>query len=246
MIGGTTCCPPSEGIQDPVQRRSDEASVASRGLFGSSSQAHREGKARRGCLRKGQEAIASIKKTLKKDAAEALVSQDEVEIQRHPTLSRIWGPVGKQPEIPEPGQNAKKLVYGGVDYATGKITYTIADSKCGMNFLIFLMALVKSYAGRKIRLVCNNGRFHHTRAIREWLQANSDLITAYWLPPYSPSLNLIERLWGHLKLTVLVNVLFKTLDELAAAFCKSVRRVNEHRNCMGFMFDHDDVLGKTG
>jgi hypothetical protein len=55
------------------------------------------------------------------------VFQDEVEIHRHPTLSRMWGPVGKQPEIPAPGQNEKKVVYGGVDYATGKITYTICQ-----------------------------------------------------------------------------------------------------------------------
>jgi transposase len=115
-----------------------------------------------------------------------------------------------------------------------------------MNFLIFLMALVKSYAGRKIRLVYDNGQFHHIRAIREWLQANSDRITVYWLPPYNPSLNLIERLWGHLKRTVLANVLFKTLDELSAAFGKGVGRVNRCRDRMGFMFDHDDVLGKTG
>jgi transposase len=158
----------------------------------------------------------------------------------------MWAPVGKQPEIPAPGQNEKKVVYGGVDYATGKITYTVADSKSGLNFLVFLVALVKSYAGRKIRLVCDNGRFHHTRAIQEWLQANSDRITVYWLPPYSPSLNLIERLWGHLKRTVLANVLFETLNDLAAAFRKGVGRVNGHRDRMGFMFDHDDVLGKTG
>jgi DDE superfamily endonuclease len=63
-----------------------------------------------------------------------------------------------------------------MDYATGKITCTIADSKSGMNFLVFLVALVKSYSGRKIRLVCDNGRFHHTHAIQEWLKANSDRI----------------------------------------------------------------------
>jgi transposase len=158
----------------------------------------------------------------------------------------MWARVGKQPEIPAPGQNEKKVVYGGVDYATGKITYTVASSKSGTNFLLFLIALVKSYAGHKVRLVCDNGRFHHTRAVQEWLKANSDRITIYWLPPYSPSLNLIERLWGHLKRTVLANVLFQTLAELEAAFRKGVGRVNGHRERMGFMFDHDDVLGKTG
>ncbi len=182
---------------------------------------------------------------MKDNAPEALVFQDEVEIHRHPALARMWAPVGTQPEIPAPGKNEKKVVYGGVDYTTGRITCTMADSKSGMHFLAFLVALVAAYAGRKIRLVCDNGRFHHTRAVRAWLDTHRDQITLFWLPPYCPSLNLIERLWGHLKRTVLANVLFKTLDDLVAAFRLGVGRVNGHRNKMGFMFDHDDVQKKA-
>ena len=55
-----------------------------------------------------------------------------------------------------------------------------------MNFLAFLIALVAAYAGRKVRLVCDNGRFHHTKAVQQWLAANRHLIEIYWLPPYCP------------------------------------------------------------
>jgi len=182
---------------------------------------------------------------MKDDAPEALIFQDEVEIHRHPALARMWAPVGAQPQVPAPGKNEKKVVYGGVDFATGRITYTVADTKSGLNFLAFLVALVTAYAGRKIRLVCDNGRFHLTRAVQNWLAAHAGQITVFWLPPYCPSLNLIERLWGHLKRTVLANVLFKTLDDLVAAFRCGVGRINGHRNKMGFMFDHDDVQKKT-
>jgi len=182
---------------------------------------------------------------MKKDSKEALVFQDELEIHRHPTLTRMWGPKGIQPEVPSPGKNEKKVVYGGVDYATGRITYTVAATKSGYNFLAFLVVLVKAYVGRKIRLVCDNGRFHHTRAVQEWLLTNRKLIEIFWLPPYCPSLNLIERLWGHLKRTVLANVLFETMSDLVAAFCRGVSRVNGRRNKMGFIFDHDDVNRKA-
>ena len=181
---------------------------------------------------------------MRKNAREALVFQDEVEIHLHPTLARRWAPVGAQPQVPAPGQNQKKVVYGGVDYATGKITQTMADTKSGVNFLVFLIALVAAYAGRKVRLVCDNGRFHHTQAVQAWLAAHRRQVEVYWLPPYCPSLNLIERLWGHLKRTVLANVLFRALDDLVGAFHRGVGRVNGHRDLMGFMFDHDDVLGK--
>jgi len=157
----------------------------------------------------------------------------------------MWSPIGQQPEVPSPGKNEKKVVYGGVDYATGRITQTIADSKSGWNFLIFLTALVKAYAGKKIRLVCDNGRFHKTKAVEAWLAAHAKVLTIYWLPPYCPSLNLIERLWGHLKRTVLANVLFKTLDDLVQAFRCGVAKINGHRNKMGFIFNHDDVTAKA-
>jgi transposase len=67
----------------------------------------------------------------------------------------------------------------------------------------------------------------------------------FWLPPYSPSLNLIERLWGHLKRTILANVLFGDLDDLVAAFRLGVRRLTGHRDRMGFLFDHDDLIPKN-
>jgi transposase len=172
------------------------------------------------------------------------VFQDEVEIHRHPTLTRMWAPVGTQPQVPAPGQNEKQVVYGGVDYTSGQIVYTIAATKSGVNFLAFLIALVAAYGGKKVRLVCDNGRFHCTRAVQLWLEQHRRQIEIYWLPPYCPSLNLIERLWGHLKRTVLANVLFRTLADLTAAFRRGVSRINGDRDKMGFMFDHDDVLGK--
>jgi transposase len=150
----------------------------------------------------------------------------------------MWARKGQQPRVPAPGQNEKRVVYGGVDYATGRITYTIAATKSGAHFLVFLSALVAAYAGRKIRLVCDNGRFHTTKAVQQWLDTHQEQVVVYWLPPYCPSLNLIERLWGHLKRTVLANVLFVTIDDLVRAFRKGVTRVNGRRERMGFMFRH--------
>lgn len=163
-----------------------------------------------------------------------------MEIHRHPALTRMWAPVGQQPEVPAPGQNEKKVVYGGVDYETGKLTYTVADTKSRAEFLAFLVVFVARYVGRKILLVCDNGRFRTTKAVQQWLNAHRDQIEVFWLPPYSPSLNLIERLWGHIKRTILANVLFADLQELVAAFRRGARYLTGDRSRMGFMFDHDD------
>jgi transposase len=165
-----------------------------------------------------------------------------MEIHRHPALTQMWAPVGKQPQVPAPGQNEKKVVYGGVDYKTGELIYTVADTKSGTEFRAFLVVLVARYAGRKILWVGDNGRFHTTKAVRAWLVAHRSEIEIFWLPPYSPSLNLIERLWGHIKRTILAHVLYANLDELAAAFRRGVRSLTGDRSRMGFMFHHDDLI----
>jgi len=179
------------------------------------------------------------------DADFALIFQDEMEIHRHPALTRMWALVGQQPEVPAPGKNEKKVVYGGVDYSTGRLTYMLADTKCGASFLAFLVTLLVVYAGKKIRLVCDNGRFHTTKAVQAFLEQHRDQIEVYWLPPYCPSLNLIERLWGHLKRTVLANVLYATLNDLVVAFRNGARRLTGNRERMGFMFDHDSLTQKS-
>src|SRR5438876_786005 len=169
--------PPGEhhGLGHQVQHGTASQVAPPPWVLRPASQAHDERQTQRGGVREVQGGADRIKKkALRKNAAEALVFQDEVEIHRHPTLTRMWAPVGTQPEVPAPGQNQKEVVYGGVDYATGKITYTIAATKSGVNFLAFLVALVAAYTGRKVRLVCDNGRFHCTKAVGLWLQQHRD------------------------------------------------------------------------
>jgi putative transposase len=172
----------------------------------------------------------------------ALVFQDEVEVHKLPALTRVWAERGSQPEVPAPGKNEKRVIYGGIDYLTGTISYTAGLTKSGVNFLAFLMVLAAAYVGKKVLLVCDNGRFHTTKAVQAWLEANKEKVEIYWLPPYSPSLNLIERLWGHLKRTVLANVLFQDMEQLEAAARRGLENINGQRQRMSFIFNHDDVL----
>jgi transposase len=169
-----------------------------------------------------------------------LIYQDEMEIHLHPTLTRMWALRGHQPEVPAPGKNEKRTIYGGLEYKTGKFIQTAAASKCGAEFIVFLTALLTAYVGRRICLVCDNGRFHHTKAVQEFLTAHRDQLRIYWLPTYSPSLNLIERFWGHLKRTILANVLYKSITDLQLAFDAGVAALNGKREKMDFIFRHDE------
>lgn len=96
--------------------------------------------------------------------------------------------------------------------------------------------------GRRIRLVCDNARDHHTRAVHDWLDGHRRWIEVCRLPAYYPNLNPIDRLWGRPKRTLLANLHFASIADLVDAFQRGVRAVNAQRNEMGLVFDHDDVI----
>jgi len=78
----------------------------------------------------------------------------------------------------------------------------------------------------------------------EWLAAYADQVRSSGCP----SLNLIERLWGHLKRTVLANVLFATLDDLVQAFfitCLPSPRVSGRLLCVHFRAPPSRVVRYT-
>ena len=55
----------------------------------------------------------------------------------------------------------------------------------------------------KIYLVVDNARYYKCNLVQDYLQSSK--IVLMYLPPYSPNLNIIERLWRLLKKEVLYN-----------------------------------------
>ncbi|QSA99107.1 transposase [Methylococcus sp. EFPC2] len=60
-------------------------------------------------------------------------------------------------------------------------------------FIQFLQRLVRE-AGRKVILVLDNLRVHHSQAVKERLAGKMDQIELFFLPSYSPELNPDEYL----------------------------------------------------
>ena len=83
--------------------------------------------------------------------------------------------------------------------------------------------------GRRIVLVCDGPSFHKTKKMLAYLPTVAPFLTVFWLPAYSPDLNLIERLWGHVKRSHVANVLFRSQFELHHVLTDVFAKLNRRR-----------------
>jgi transposase len=79
----------------------------------------------------------------------------------------------------------------------------------------FLTELVNHRGEHKTMIIIlDNARFHHAKALSDWLEQHSQYFHLDFLPPYSPELNPIERVWKLTRRLCTHNQYFEQLDEL--------------------------------
>lgn len=89
-------------------------------------------------------------------------------------------------------------VLGALNFITKKVTTITNDAYITSTELCELIKKVSlEYMGKPIFLVLDNARYQKCKIVQEL--AASLKVTLVYIPPYSPNLNLIERLWKHTK-----------------------------------------------
>ena len=81
----------------------------------------------------------------------------------------------------------------------GKLHWMVIDGAVNKEWFIeFLERLCKS-TKRKIFLIVDNLRVHHSILVKEWLAGREEKIELFFLPPYSPDLNPDEHVNADMK-----------------------------------------------
>jgi transposase len=86
----------------------------------------------------------------------------------------------------------------------------------GGTFWRFMRRLrqVSAQTGQSVVVIIDNAKYHHARAHQEWRREQEPEFTLDYLPPYSPELNPVERVWKRTRRNCVHNVFFPTLQAL--------------------------------
>ena len=89
-------------------------------------------------------------------------------------------------------------VLGALNFVTKKMTTVVNDTYItSTEICLLLIELASEYAGKTIHLVLDNARYQKCALVQD--TAHRLGIVLVYVPPYSPNLNLIERLWKFTK-----------------------------------------------
>lgn len=146
---------------------------------------------------------------------------DEIHFQQQGSRCRMWVP----PEIKDPillhAPTRNSIGYfGAVRLRDGRFVYRREPGKfTGATFYEFLRQLRQASrgTGRKVVIITDNASYHRSQFHQPWRELLADHFVLDFLPPYSPELNPIERVWKLTRRRCLHNRYFANLAEVISA-----------------------------
>lgn len=142
---------------------------------------------------------------------------DETAVVNTDVRGRGYQPKGHTPVAYAVGGTRHKFSMISTVTNQGQTRWMIVEDAFNSDKLIeFLQALIKD-AEKKVFLILDNLRVHHSKPVKAWLAEHKDKIEVFYLPSYSPQLNPDERLNADLKYALGSRVQTRTKDKLKAA-----------------------------
>lgn len=123
----------------------------------------------------------------------AIYFGDETAVKEDANWVRGYAPRGRTPVLAVPTRWVKLSMISAIS-PRGEVAFRIVDGTINAErFIEFLAALIEGMP-RKVILVVDNLRVHHSRAVTEWLADKTGRIELAFLPPYNPEANPDEYL----------------------------------------------------
>jgi len=147
---------------------------------------------------------------------------DEARLGQQGTLTRVWARTGSRPTAVRQTKYEWVYLYAAVEPATGESVALLAPNADTGTMNVFLRMLSQELKeAEHAVLVLDGAGWHKSKNL-----VVPDNVTCLLLPPYSPELNPVERVWRYLRQNYLSNRAFKDYDEIFQVAGDAWRRLD--------------------
>lgn len=164
-------------------------------------------------LQAQEDFIAFFEEFMKnKDENDAVLFYDSSHPQYQSQTDYGWIKKGENVLLPNHGMRGHVNISGSVDVERGDVMVDFPE-KVNAKSTIKILKKIELYyfEARTISVILDNAAAHRSAIVKNHV-INSKIKLVY-LPPYSPNLNLMERIWGLLRRKLLVNSFNETYSE---------------------------------
>lgn len=121
----------------------------------------------------------------------------------HPThnihKTKAWIKKGEDKQVKTNTGRGRLNINGVLDPETMEVTVHFSKTINAWETILFFDELQEKYKGKKIKLIVDNATYYKNKDVTAYLAKKDCQIELIFLPPYSPNLNFIERLWKFMK-----------------------------------------------
>lgn len=152
---------------------------------------------------------------------------DAVHPLHNPVLSYGWIKRGQEREIRSNTGRRRLNIHGAINIQTTAAVIRYEDWVNAEAVVRLLQDIEQNHPeAPEIYFICDNAPYYRAKAVSEYLKGSR--IKIIFLPPYSPNLNLIERLWKFFKRTVLYNQYYPTFEQFKNACRGFFENLGQH------------------
>lgn len=136
---------------------------------------------------------------------------DEARFGLQTSLARIWALSGKPLQIKVKQAYQNFYIYGAVEPKTGENFSLFLPWVNTEMMNLYLEQMSHAFTNEEIVIIMDQAGWHKSKDL-----VVPDNIEIIYLPPYSPELNPIERLWKYMKTHFIHNRVFDSLKQMMA------------------------------
>ncbi|WP_341755238.1 IS630 family transposase [Candidatus Tisiphia endosymbiont of Ptychoptera albimana] len=159
---------------------------------------------------------------------EAIYFMDSVHPQYQTKARYGWIRKNQNKTLPTFSGWKRKHLIGAINLSDLQLVSTDNPKVSGDYIINFLQKLEAENPNKeKIYLICDNARYHKSKTVKEYL-VNSK-IELVFLPPYSPNLNPIERLWKFMHRIVTNNKFYHNFAQFSEAIDRFFANIDKYK-----------------
>lgn len=165
------------------------------------------------------------------EAGEAIYFMDAVHPEHQTKMAYGWIKRGQRKLMPTTPTQKRVHYLGGVNLVGHRIIYEEYDTVNRLSVIDFLKIVRKSHAaGERIHMIMDNVSYQKSKEVKA--VAENLNIELHYLPPYSPNLNPIERLWKIMHEQVTYNQYYQKFSEFRDAIKHFFRHVGKKKKLL--------------